>query len=99
MNPHHGGLGCGYSGKPWERRTLAHSLPKWRGTCRLTTNRFIGRLIARYEGNYGWDPHDPGGPTNMGITCFDLADFMHEPMDSMARWAPIVRGYAIEHGR
>jgi lysozyme family protein len=51
---------------------------------------FIERLIQRYEGGYGWDRSDPGGPTKYGITCYDLAEHRHEHMDSKARWAPIV---------
>jgi lysozyme family protein len=56
---------------------------------------FVERMIARYEGGYGWDPNDPGGPTKYGITCYDLAEFMHDRMDSMARWAPIVRAMSL----
>jgi lysozyme family protein len=54
-------------------------------------NPFVDRMISRYEGGYGWNRNDPGGPTKDGITCYDLADFMHRRMDSMAAWAPIVR--------
>jgi len=52
---------------------------------------FIARLISRYEGGYGWDRADPGGPTKYGITCYDLAEHRHQTMHSMAAWAPIVR--------
>jgi lysozyme family protein len=51
----------------------------------------IDRIIDKYEGGYGWNRSDPGGPTKYGITCFDLAEFMGQHMDSMARWAPIVQ--------
>src|SRR5215472_2184254 len=44
---------------------------------------------------YGWDKSDPGGPTKYGITCYDLAEFMHEKMDRMARWAPIVNAMTL----
>jgi lysozyme family protein len=52
---------------------------------------FIARLIDRYEGGYGWDKGDPGGPTKYGITCYDLAEHRHQKMTSMATWAPIVQ--------
>lgn len=52
---------------------------------------FIGRMIDKYEGGYCWDKADPGGPTNFGITCYDLAEHRGQQMDSMARWAPIVK--------
>ncbi len=51
---------------------------------------FVERMIQRYEGGYGWDRNDPGGPTKYGITCYDLAEHLHEKMNSMAYWAPIV---------
>ena len=56
---------------------------------------FVEYMIMRYEGPYGWSLADPGGPTKYGITCFDLAEFMHEPMDSMTRWAPLVRAMSL----
>lgn len=56
---------------------------------------FVERMIQRYEGGYGWDRDDPGGPTKFGITCFDLAEFDHQPMDSMAHWAPIVEAMPL----
>lgn len=56
---------------------------------------FVDRMISRYEGGYGWNRRDPGGPTKYGITCYDLADFMHQTMDSMARWAPIVQAMSL----
>jgi lysozyme family protein len=56
---------------------------------------FVERMIERYEGGYGWDAGDPGGPTKFGITCFDLAEHRHQKMDSMRRWAPIVRAMTI----
>ena len=56
---------------------------------------FVERMISRYEGNYGWDAGDSGGPTKFGITCYDLAEFEHVRMDSMARWAPKVRAMPL----
>lgn len=52
---------------------------------------FIDRVIQKYEGGYGWDRGDPGGPTKYGITCYDLAEHRHQKMTSMASWAPIVK--------
>jgi lysozyme family protein len=52
---------------------------------------FCARMIDMYEGKYGWNRKDPGGPTNFGITCFDLAEHRGQKMDSMERWAPIVK--------
>jgi lysozyme family protein len=57
---------------------------------------FVDRMIQRYEGGYGWDPNDPGGPTRYGITCYDLAEYDHEPMNSMAAWAPIVEEMSLD---
>lgn len=51
----------------------------------------IDRIIARYEGGYGWDRADPGGPTRYGITCWDLAAHRGQKMTSMAAWAPVVK--------
>lgn len=56
---------------------------------------FTGRMIGRYEGGYGWDRGDPGGPTKYGITCYDLAEHRGQKMDSMARWAPIVQAMTL----
>ena len=56
---------------------------------------FVERMINRYEGGYGWDRNDPGGPTKYGITCYDLATFMGQRMDSMQRWAPIVKAMPL----
>ena len=56
---------------------------------------FVERMIARYEGNYGWDAGDSGGPTKFGITCYDLAEHRNEKMTSMARWAPLVRAMTL----
>ncbi len=53
-------------------------------------------MIQRYEGGYGWDHADPGGPTNFGITCFDLAEHRHQKMTSMAAWAPLVRAMTLQ---
>ena len=57
---------------------------------------FIDRVIQRYEGGYGWDENDPGGPTKYGITCFDLAEHMGEKMTSMAAWAPLVQAMTLQ---
>ena len=57
---------------------------------------FCDRMIRRYEGGYGWDRADPGGPTKYGITCYDLAEHRGQTMDSMARWAPIVEAMTLE---
>src|SRR5271169_1471565 len=48
-------------------------------------------MIARYEGGYGWDRNDPGGPTKYGITCYDLAKHRGQKMNSMTAWAPLVK--------
>jgi len=56
---------------------------------------FVERMINRYEGGYGWDAGDSGGPTKYGITCYDLAAHRHEKMTSMAAWAPIVRAMPL----
>lgn len=57
--------------------------------------KFTDRMIQRYEGGYCWDKADPGGPTKYGITCYDLAEYMGQKMDSMARWAAIVKAMVI----
>lgn len=56
----------------------------------------IDRIIHRYEGGYGWNKKDPGGPTNFGITCFDLAEHRGQKMDSMSRWAPLVKAMTLD---
>lgn len=56
---------------------------------------FIDRVIQRYEGPYGWNKKDAGGPTKYGITCFDLAEHRGQKMDSMERWAPIVQAMPL----
>jgi lysozyme family protein len=56
---------------------------------------FIARVIDRYEGPYGWDKGDPGGPTKDGITCFDLAEHRGQKMTSMTTWAPIVKAMPL----
>lgn len=56
---------------------------------------FVERMIQRYEGGYGWDREDPGGPTKYGITCYDLAEYEHQAMDSMAHWAPLVEAMPL----
>lgn len=62
----------------------------------LDYSPFTERMIQRYEGGYGWDRGDPGGPTKYGITCFDLAEHRGQKMDSMARWAPIVQAMTLQ---
>ena len=52
---------------------------------------FIDRVIDKYEGGYGWNRKDPGGPTKYGITCYDLAEHRHQQMTSMSDWASRVR--------
>lgn len=56
---------------------------------------FIDRVIKRYEGGYGWNKSDPGGPTNYGITCYDLAEHRGQKMTSMSAWAPLVRDMTL----
>lgn len=60
-----------------------------------TYNAFVGRMIGKYEGGYGWNRKDTGGPTKYGITCYDLAAHMGQKMDSMERWAPIVQNMSL----
>jgi hypothetical protein len=50
----------------------------------VTYKAFVDRMISKYEGGYGWDANDPGGPTKYGITCYDLAEHLGERMTSMA---------------
>ncbi len=57
---------------------------------------FVDRMIQRYEGGYGWDRADPGGPTNFGITCYDLAAHRGQRMQSKAAWAPIVEAMSLQ---
>lgn len=61
-----------------------------------TYKAFTDRMISKYEGGYGWDKADTGGPTKYGITCFDLAEHMGQKMTSMATWAPIVKAMTLE---
>lgn len=56
---------------------------------------FGDRMITRYEGGYGWDAGDSGGPTKYGITCYDLAEHRHQKMTSMSAWAPLVRAMTL----
>ncbi len=56
---------------------------------------FIDRVINRYEGGYGWDKGDPGGPTKYGITCYDLAEHRGQKMTSMSTWAPLVKAMPL----
>lgn len=58
-------------------------------------NAFCARMINKYEGGYGWDRNDPGGPTKYGITCYDLAEHRGQKMDSMGRWAPIIQAMTL----
>src|SRR5215469_6933970 len=57
---------------------------------------FVERMITHYEGGYGWNKNDPGGPTKYGITCYDLAEFQGQKMESMADWAPFVRAMTLD---
>lgn len=57
---------------------------------------FIAKVINQYEGGYGWDKGDPGGPTKYGITCFDLAEHRGQKMTSMAAWAPTVKAMPLQ---
>lgn len=57
---------------------------------------FIDRMISKYEGGYGWDKADPGGPTKYGITCYDLAEHRGQRMTSMSAWAPIVHDMKLD---
>lgn len=61
----------------------------------VTYDPFVDRMIQKYEGGYGWDKNDSGGPTKYGITCFDLADERHQKMTSMAAWAPLVQAMPL----
>lgn len=56
---------------------------------------FTDRMIQKYEGGYGWNKKDPGGPTKYGITCYDLAQLRGQKMDSMTRWAPLVQAMPL----
>jgi lysozyme family protein len=56
---------------------------------------FIARVIQKYEGGYGWNKSDPGGPTKYGITCYDLAETEHLKMTSMAAWVPKVQAMPL----
>lgn len=55
----------------------------------------IDRIIQKYEGGYGWDKGDRGGPTKYGITCYDLAEHRGKPMTSMSTWAPLVQAMTL----
>lgn len=57
---------------------------------------FIDRVIKNYEGGYGWDKGDTGGPTKYGITCYDLAEHRGKPMTSMSAWAPLVQAMTLQ---
>ncbi len=52
---------------------------------------FIGRMIDKYEGPYGWNKADPGGPTKYGVTCYDLAEHRGQKMTTMTAWVDPVR--------
>lgn len=56
---------------------------------------FMDRLIKKYEGGYGWNKSDPGGPTKYGITCYDLAEHRGQTMNSMEGWAADVRAMSL----
>ena len=57
---------------------------------------FVDRMIQRYEGAYGWNSSDPGGPTKYGITCYDLAEHRGLKMTSMTAWAPLVQAMTLQ---
>lgn len=57
---------------------------------------FVERMIEQFEGAYGWDAADPGGPTKYGITCYDLAEHRGQQMTSMQAWAPIVKAMTLD---
>lgn len=61
-----------------------------------TYKAFVDRMIGKYEGPYGWNRKDPGGPTKYGITCYDLAEHRGQKMDSMERWAPLVAAMTLD---
>jgi lysozyme family protein len=61
-----------------------------------TYKPFVDRMIGKYEGGYGWNTKDTGGPTKYGITCWDLAEHRGQKMTSMAAWAPIVRAMTLD---
>lgn len=61
-----------------------------------TYQAFLDRMIHRYEGGYGWDKGDAGGPTKYGITCWDLAEHRGQKMNSMRAWAPIVKAMTLD---
>lgn len=56
---------------------------------------FIERVIHKYEGGYGWNKADPGGPTNFGITCYDLAEHRGQKMTSMSAWVEPVKNMTL----
>lgn len=56
---------------------------------------FIDRVISKYEGGYGWDKKDPGGPTKYGITCYDLAEHRGQKMSSMSAWVEPVKNMTL----
>ncbi len=60
-----------------------------------TYKPFVDRMIGKYEGGYGWDRADTGGPTKYGVTCFDLAEHRNQKMTSMASWAPVVQAMTL----
>lgn len=51
------------------------------------TDIFAGALrhVLQMEGGYTDDPHDPGGPTNRGITLSVLANWKRESLDASSR--------------
>jgi lysozyme family protein len=61
-----------------------------------TYHAFVTRMISKYEGGYGWNKKDTGGPTNFGVTCFDLAEHRGQKMTSMEAWAPIVKAMKVD---
>ena len=55
----------------------------------------IDKLIDAEGRAYTTHPNDRGGPTKFGITCYDLAQHLHESMNSMSAWAPRVKAMTL----
>ncbi len=81
---------------PISTGACARILPPW-GYRKMQANYkpFVDRMINKYEGGYGWDRADTGGPTKYGITCYDLAEHRGQKMNSMTAWAPLVRDMTL----
>lgn len=63
----------------------------------ITYLPFVNRMITKYEGGYGWNKKDPGGPTKYGITFYDLAAFqgVHVTASDAAAWASKVEAMPL----